>query len=58
MEFEVFGIRADLDVRTKVPWNETELMDLYEKIGQPCVILTTCHRFEIYSEAPSKPLRS
>ncbi len=52
MEFEVFGIRADLDVRTKVPWNETELMDLYEKIGQPCVILTTCHRFEIYSEIP------
>ena len=52
MEFEVFGIQADLDVRSHVAWSETEIRKLYEQIDQPCVILVTCHRFEIYSIRP------
>lgn len=49
MEFEVFGIKADLAVRNQVHYHEIKQMELYEKIKVPCVILVTCHRFEIYS---------
>lgn len=49
MEFEVFGIKADLAIRNQVYYHETRQMELYEKLKVPCVILVTCHRFEIYS---------
>ncbi|EOS59947.1 glutamyl-tRNA reductase [Firmicutes bacterium M10-2] len=52
MEFEVFGIQADLDVRSHIAWSDTDIRELYEQINQPCVILVTCHRFEIYSIQP------
>ncbi|MFA1014857.1 NAD(P)-dependent oxidoreductase [Dubosiella newyorkensis] len=57
MEFEVFGIDADQSVRDQVHYSERECMLLAQDIGQPCLILQTCHRFEIYSKKPIDPDR-
>lgn len=49
MEIELFGLHADLNVRSRVAWSESSVTALYEQLDQPCVILVTCHRFEIYT---------